>query len=144
METPATKDLWPDMRAIREELGMSQSELALTLGISSRTVQSCEQGWRKTGQALEKSLIMLLIVHRNGPRLHEMKCWEMHQCPEEKCSTCLAFKAKQGYICWFLPGIRCGCRLIRGWENKKLAYRQCPFFKQLLEPKTIPEKAGGA
>ena len=43
-----------DLKAIRTELGLSQAALAALLGVSERTVQSCEQGWRHPGHAVER------------------------------------------------------------------------------------------
>ena len=59
-----TSENWPDVREVRCELGLSQQELASFLGVSTRTIQSCEQGWRNLGPALERTLVLLLIISR--------------------------------------------------------------------------------
>jgi putative transcriptional regulator len=38
---------WPDARAVREKLGLSQSQFAALIGISPRTLQNWEQGHRR-------------------------------------------------------------------------------------------------
>ncbi len=38
---------WPDARAVREKLGLSQGQFAALLGISARTLQNWEQGHRR-------------------------------------------------------------------------------------------------
>ena len=38
---------WPDARAVRETLGLSQSQFAALIGISPRTLQNWEQGHRR-------------------------------------------------------------------------------------------------
>ena len=42
-----TKLHWPDAKAVREKLALSQSEFAALLGISPRTLQNWEQGHRR-------------------------------------------------------------------------------------------------
>ena len=57
----------PDVRAIREGMGLSQSAFAGLLGVSSRTVQDWEQGRRKpSGPAL--SLLKVAAVHPEAIR----------------------------------------------------------------------------
>jgi len=38
---------WPDAKAVREKLGLNQSQFAALLGISPRTLQNWEQGHRR-------------------------------------------------------------------------------------------------
>ena len=38
---------WPDAKAVREKLGLSQSQFAALIGISHRTLQNWEQGHRR-------------------------------------------------------------------------------------------------
>ena len=54
-----------DLKAIRQELGLSQAQFARLLGFSVRAIQSCEQGWRKPGASLERSALLLLMANRN-------------------------------------------------------------------------------
>ena len=42
-----TKLHWPDAKAVREKLALSQSEFAALIGISPRTLQNWEQGHRR-------------------------------------------------------------------------------------------------
>jgi putative transcriptional regulator len=42
-----TKLHWPDARAVREKLALSQSQFAALIGISPRTLQNWEQGHRR-------------------------------------------------------------------------------------------------
>ena len=37
---------WPDAKAVREKLGLSQTQFAALIGISPRTLQNWEQGHR--------------------------------------------------------------------------------------------------
>lgn len=38
---------WPDAKAVREKLGLSQTQFAALIGISPRTLQNWEQGHRR-------------------------------------------------------------------------------------------------
>ena len=50
----------PDVKAIREEIGFSQSKFATLIGVSIRTIQNWEQGHRHpTGPAK----VLLKLVH---------------------------------------------------------------------------------
>ena len=52
----------PDIKAVRNSMGMSQSEFALMIGVSARTLQNWEQGRRKP-EGPAKAL--LRVVARN-------------------------------------------------------------------------------
>ena len=43
----ATTLHWPDAKAVREKLGLTQSQFAALIGISPRTLQNWEQGHRR-------------------------------------------------------------------------------------------------
>ena len=43
----ATTLEWPDAKAVREKLGLTQSQFAALIGISPRTLQNWEQGHRR-------------------------------------------------------------------------------------------------
>ncbi|HEY3418086.1 MAG TPA: helix-turn-helix transcriptional regulator [Armatimonadota bacterium] len=124
---------WPDVQAIRKELGISQTELASFLGVSPRTVQSYEQGWRTLSPAVEKSLLLLLVMYRRGAQLSEMACWEVKDCRPGLRERCLAYHARQGHMCWFLTGNQCGCQQLHDWVHKKEVCLSCPFFQQLFQ-----------
>lgn len=123
---------WPDVRAAREELGLSQKEMATFLGVSIRTVQSCEQGWRHLSPALERTLLVLLIISRRRGHLGEYVCWEEMQCQPARREQCFAFQSKQGHLCWFLTGRQCACCGCHDWKSKKSICMQCKFFRRLV------------
>ena len=124
---------WPDIKAIREEIGLSQLELASYLGVSSRTVQSCEHGWRTPGAAVEKSLLLLWIIHRRGAAMQQFNCWEQKNCPPAVREKCMSYISRQGHLCWFITGNQCQCRSLHAWSQKKAVCRSCAFFQQLIE-----------
>jgi DNA-binding XRE family transcriptional regulator len=121
-----------DLRAIRKELGFTQAEFAEMIGVSPRTVQSCEQGWRNPSPAVEKAALLLLLAHRRGPEFGVEKCWETLDCSEEERKACLVYQTGQGHICWLLNGNICKGVRHRSWEEKKVACAKCDFFKILL------------
>jgi len=125
-------ECWPDIKAIREEMGLSQQEIAAQLGISVRTVQSCEQGWRSLGVSLEKCLLLMWMSHRHGVQLAQMHCWEVKHCSQEHRERCFTYLARQGFMCWFLTSNACECRQFKDWDEKKAYCRQCAFFQQLF------------
>ena len=47
--------LIPTVRSLRDELDRSQREMAEILGVSTKAVQSYEQGWRQTPPHVEQS-----------------------------------------------------------------------------------------
>lgn len=128
-----------DMRRAREELGLSQRALADLLGVSPRTIQSCEQGWRKPSAALERSLLLLLLALRNGPGFGRMRCWDVLRCDPGVRQRCFTFRSRQGHLCWLLSGNMCGGRPLRSWRQKKAACGECAFLRLLLG-ETLPAR----
>lgn len=121
-----------DLKAVRTDLGMSQVAFADLLGVSERTVQSCEQGWRKPSAAVEKAAILLLLTKRHGPGLAENVCWEVMGCSEEERNACIAYQSRQGHLCWLLTGNVCKGKSLHTWNDKKAVCMRCDFFRSLL------------
>ncbi|MGC9320314.1 MAG: helix-turn-helix domain-containing protein [Armatimonadota bacterium] len=123
-----------NVAAIREELGLTQLELADLLGVSPRTVQSCEQGWRQPSAALEKTLLLHLMISRRGAALCETPCWEHIECSQEARERCPVYRSRQGHLCWMLTGNICCSQgeRVEDWEEKKEICRECSFFQRLL------------
>ncbi len=126
-----------DLRAVRAEAGLTQTELADVIGVSVRTVQSCEQGWRNPSAAVEKAALLLLSAKRNGADCTQPMCWEAVGCREEERRACLVFQTRQGHLCWLLSGNLCQGAHLRSWDDKKAACTRCAFFRKLL-PGGIP------
>ena len=122
----------PDLRGMREELGLSQTELADLLGVSARTIQSCEQGWRKLSPALERMALLLLVASRRGRDLDTQVCWKVVKCAPEVRDNCWPYRSGQGHLCWLLTGNMCRGRHVRSWAEKKQLCVECPFWQQLL------------
>jgi DNA-binding XRE family transcriptional regulator len=121
-----------NVRRVRDELGLSQSQFADLAGVSSRAIQSCEQGWRKPSSSLERTLLLLLLAHRNGPEFENLDCWDVRDCPAELRDGCLVFWCRQGHVCWLLSGNKCEGRPMRTWSDKKKACGRCDVMRRLV------------
>ncbi len=121
-----------DVRRVRDELKLSQPQLADLVGVSVRTVQSCEQGWRKPSVALEKSLLLLLMASRNASHLAERVCWETRGAEPGVCERCLVRRCRQAHLCWLFSGNLCQGKRLRSWSDKKAVCGECRFMHQLL------------
>ena len=137
-----------DIRAIRERLGLTQSDLAALLGFSVRAIQSCEQGWRNPSPSLERMALLLLIARRQGEEFGRLACWDTIACPAASRERCIASSTRQGHLCWFLTGnLSCVQKPLENWEAKKALCLACPFFQKLLGgpiptlPPPLPEGA---
>ena len=123
-----------DLKSAREELGLTQAQLAALLGVSLRVVQSCEQGWRRPSANVERHLLLLLIASRQGPGFGKRACWKTLGCPAHQREACIAYRTRQGHLCWFLTGNMCHGRPCVDWLEKKETCEQCEFFVSLLQP----------
>ena len=130
---------FPDMKAIRDEIGLSQQEMAAYLGVSTRAVQSCEQGWRSLSSSLEKCLLLFWLSHRRGEDLANHHCWEAMQCAPEMRESCFTYMTRQGHMCWFLNSSKCTSQQFREWPEKKEYCRKCAFFIRLFRPRDDEE-----
>lgn len=124
-----------DIKAIREELELSQSEFADMLGVSPRTVQSCEQQWRKPGAALERTALLLLLAHRNGSSFGKSLCWKEAKCPPERRKECITYHSRQGHLCWLMNGTFCHGLRLRNWQEKLSFCMKCRHFQKMLKGK---------
>ena len=120
-------------------MGLSQSEFADLLGVSPRTVQSCEQGWRDPGPAVERTALLLLMAHHHGSDFVGHSCWATLQCSRPEREECLVYRTRQGHLCWLLTGHICKGVRLRSWEDKKALCSECEFF-QILLPQGIPTR----
>ena len=123
-----------NVREIRAEMGLSQSELGALVGISSRAIQSYEQEWRQPSELVERMLLLLLVAHRNGTRLSRFRCWEQTECSPGVRKRCIAYAARQGHLCWFLTGTMCKGQRQESWSDKLRLCLDCGFMQALLRP----------
>jgi len=121
-----------DLRSVRKTLGKSQSELATLLGLSTRAVQSYEQGWRATPPYVQKlaDLLLYLEWRKNNPK--PAPCWTMRKCSRNKRSGCPAYQYKAGDLCWLITGDYCHGEKLDSWEEKLAECTSCPVMKRWL------------
>jgi len=128
------KALIPDLASIRNELGLTQQGFAQLLGVSIRAVHSYEQGWRLPSPGVERMALLLLIAHRRGASLSRNTCWKENDCPPERRVQCMAFRSRQGHMCWFLTGTLCAGTPTRTWDEKRERCSRCEIMHKLLRP----------
>lgn len=121
-----------DIKAIREELGLSQSDFAGLLSVSHRTIQSCEQQWRKPSSSLEKAALLLLMGVRNGKSFAKQTCWKETNCERSIRDECITYWSRQGHLCWLMGGTLCKGVRLKCWSEKLAICLECGFFLDLL------------
>jgi hypothetical protein len=116
-----------EFSAIRHQLGKSQIETAHLLGVSSKAVQSFEQGWRKVPAYCERQLLLLFYLKRERGN-EDMPCWELRKCSSETRKKCIVWEFRAGYLCWFVSGTFCEGKAQQNWDKKMQLCRQCEVF----------------
>jgi hypothetical protein len=124
-EDPVTKN---EFSAIRHRLEKTQEQMAQILGISLKSVQSFEQGWRKVTPQAERQALFLL-AHRAPSAAKRKPCWEVRNCPSAVMQNCPAWEFTLGHLCWFVNGTLCQGEAQRSWQDKMKICRQCEVFE---------------
>ncbi len=125
-----------DLQEVRKALGKSQAELAELLGVSTRAVQSYEQGWRPVPAHVQRvaSLLLFLDWRERGGRVKP--CWDIRRCSDDVRSKCTVGQLAAGDLCWLLMGYRCRGRTQRSAEVQMARCRSCEVMRQWLKPRT--------
>ena len=116
---------------IRRYLGKSQKQLAQLLCVSTKAIQSFEQGWRKISASAERQLLFLLSLKRQQDNSIN-PCWKIKKCPVEWRENCSAWEFKAGHFCWFINGTFCQGKSEESWEKKIKKCRDCKVFQSRL------------
>jgi DNA-binding XRE family transcriptional regulator len=116
---------------IRHYLGKTQPQLADLLCLSTKAIQSFEQGWRQIPIQAERQLLFLLYLKRS---IYEdiSKCWEIRKCPREWRDNCSVWEFQAGHICWFINGTFCQGKCQDSWEKKMRICWQCEVLKSMV------------
>ena len=117
-----------DFSRIRRFLGKTQPELANLLCLSTKAVQSYEQGWRKIPASVERQLLTLLSMKKVGEAIGK-PCWDIKGCPTEWKEKCLTWDFKAQHLCWLVNGTFCQGVWHKKWDQKMQACRQCEVFQ---------------
>ncbi|MFQ6078548.1 MAG: helix-turn-helix domain-containing protein [Thermodesulfobacteriota bacterium] len=116
-----------ELSTIRNHIGKTQSQMAQLLGISSKAIQSFEQGWRNIPVHVERQVLFLLAMkksHNKGKK----PCWTIRRCPVEMRRNCPAWEFQSGHLCWFINGTLCQGEVQESWHEKMKMCRQCDVF----------------
>ncbi len=112
---------------IRSNLDKTQKQMAELMGVSLRSVQSFEQGWRKIPSNIERQILYLLVM-KHAKETPLRLCWEVENCPPEKKRKCPAWEFHSGHLCWFINGTICQGIAHKNWGEKMEFCRSCPVF----------------
>lgn len=120
-----------ELSRIRLLLGKTQYELARLLCVSSKAIQSYEQGWRQIPSYIERQTLLLLSIKMSADR-NIRPCWEIKNCPTEWRENCIVWGLKANYFCFFLNGTFCQGQLQESWDRKIQICRECEVYKLVL------------
>jgi len=116
---------------IRRYLGKTQNEMAQLLGTSLKAMQSFEQGWRNIPVHIERQVLFLLAMKRDGNK--KMRpCWVTEKCPKATRQKCPAWEFKSGHFCWFINGTICHGQVQANWHDKMKMCRKCEVLRSVL------------
>ena len=116
---------------IRKRLEKTQEQLAKLLCVSTKAIQSFEQGWRPVPTYIEREMLLLLSLKVSSDRNFE-PCWERTNCPEEWRSNCIVWDLKAKHFCWFVNGTNCQGRIHNNWDEKIKICRGCRVFQSAI------------
>jgi len=128
--------IMPTVRSLREELGRSQREMAELVGVSTKAIQSYEQGWRQTPPYVEQQILLQAILRRHPDLRKIPRCWRLNKCSMEIRRRCPSAKLKLPGFCWFITGTLCHGTPMASWTTKREHCLQCQVMERLLEPET--------
>lgn len=118
-----------EFREFRGSLGKTQKQFASLLGVSLKTIQSYEQGWRPIPPHIQRDLLYLLIKkNQNGNP--ELPCWELKGCTKKE--QCPTWEFQSGTMCWYIHSTLCGDNVPDNYLEKLNICRSCEIFKSLL------------
>ena len=116
---------------IRRQINKTQKELALLLGISKKTVESYEQGFRNIPVNTER-ILYYIFFKLNIDKFDQKKvCWDEKDCPASIRNECIAWITKEGFFCWFLTGNSCRREMTNPSSSNQNCF-QCSFFRNKL------------
>jgi len=120
------------VKSVRKVLGLSQREMADLMAVSTKAIQSYEQGWRNVPPHIEQMLILQMMLHRGPDLTKERPCWQVKDCPPEVCAPCPARQTRAAGYCWLVTGTMCGGQRMKNWASKRNRCLKCPVLQRLL------------
>lgn len=125
-------------KRIRQALGQTQVELAGVLGISTKAVQSYEQGWRVVPARMLIQMMVLLALYRKQS-MEEIPCWKIQKCVAVARKRCPSYTLGNGQFCWFIGSKECASAQKPG-VKAILSCLRCPVVQRLLQGPAVQEK----
>ena len=116
---------------IRYHLEKSQKQLAKLLCVSTKAVQSYEQGWRQIPPHQEQQMLLLLSL-KSFSNWNIQPCWEIKDCPSKWRDTCIVWELQARHFCWLINGTSCQGKVHKNWNEKVKICRECKIFKSVL------------
>ena len=121
-----------DFKKARKTLGKTQKNLAQILCVSTKAIQSFEQGWRNVPAHVEREMLLLLALKTNNNKTVQ-PCWKTKNCPAEWRVKCIVWELKAGNLCWFLSGTHCRGKVHECWEDKLHICRSCSVYRSMFD-----------
>lgn len=123
-----------DLKTIRETLGRSQAEMACLLGVSTRSIQSYEQGWRAVPSYIQKLAGVMLYIRWRQTQASVAPCWKIRHCDPKSLKKCHVYQSQAGDFCWITCGDLCFGKegSDRPWLRKIVECQKCPVMTRFL------------
>lgn len=116
-----------ELQSIRQKLFKTQKQLSGLLGVSLKSVQSFEQGWRSIPPYVERQVLFFLAL-KIGPLGRFPLCWKVKHCSRQIRESCPAWEFKSGHLCWFINGTICHGKPLKNWSKKIIQCKTCEVF----------------
>ena len=116
---------------IRRHLGKTQNEMAQVLGVSTKAIQSFEQGWRNIPVHIERQVLLILALKSKAFKRNQ-SCWLKKDCSRENRENCPAWQFDAGNLCWFINGTICEGSPQDSWQKKMKICRECEVYRSLF------------
>ena len=124
----------------RFKLQKTQQQLSEILGTSLKAVQSFEQGWRRVPVHIERQVLFLVTLQKEGAK-DAQPCWDIQNCPEQTRRNCPAWEFNAGNLCWFINGTICHGKPQTNWSSKMKVCRKCQVFRSGVGPLAMRKKS---
>ncbi|MFC1906036.1 helix-turn-helix domain-containing protein [Chloroflexota bacterium] len=118
---------------IRLYIDKTQEQLAESLDVSLRTIQSYEKGRRNIPSKVER-LMLLFLVTSNQLDKSTPPCWNVKNCPNKWREECTVWELQSSYFCWFINGTCCEGQVQASWEDKMRICRECDVYTEMFQP----------
>ena len=120
-----------EFSSIRHYLEKSQKQLAQLLCVSTKRVQSYEQGWRRIPPHSDQQMLLLLSLKSFSNR-NTQTCWEIKNRPGEWRDNCIVWELQVKHFCWLINGTLCSGKVQKDWNMKIKICQECKILKAML------------